>query len=699
MKNLFYTSPKYLQNLKGINSSAREIDDSVLYFKQNRRIYARDFGIKNTLTLDDNVYEEYNNLIEYVNGKGGAVDVIFDKNTTIHLDEIVDYTLPIAEIKRIKYIQVPNTRWYFNGSSIITKGDYHKTLGGGVKTPKASLAPLVLWEADFTEIHDVTVDGMSYQTTKDDTVFPEWPYIDGKYEFRTGTGIYVISSKKVVIRNCETKNNTIDGIYISSGTGRGYLTEIKELSGKESDGCMIIGCMSEYNSRGGIVLTSCKNTLIDSCTLENNGKSREGGYGGVAVMSNLNFEFDANAVPIKGYHQTNLRVINLISKYPALKHVSGGEAQRKTYGASFYGCTFVGAGEINSMLPNTTYSHCEFDDGILRDGVRDGVQKLVLSGTPEINGRNRTKYLIDNCKWHYGASPFITFSTTSTNKNTIDTTRILDCEFSLVADHDNIPATAPKLFPILFETSVVDTNIIMDRTVCYYDPRFLKNLPNGGSAVSTDLFPSIVGFDGCTYGEIAYRWFDIKGINKDYFITNPNAWLKIDPRPHERYTYSPNMSTIASRVDFDTVLTYGAKSTKTISYGQESATYYHDPIKIIDTNDAGKILVAGQNIATINLDNNANSGLVYNANLFYYGTTSNLAGTATIVGTNGTGKQFILNDANSTISSLFDITLSGNFDTYKINIAAKSSMTIGTKDNLILDVKSINYNFVIEKMI
>ena len=29
MKNLFYTSPKYLQNLKGINSSASEIDDSV----------------------------------------------------------------------------------------------------------------------------------------------------------------------------------------------------------------------------------------------------------------------------------------------------------------------------------------------------------------------------------------------------------------------------------------------------------------------------------------------------------------------------------------------------------------------------------------------------------------------------------------------------------------------------------------------
>lgn len=47
MKNLFYTSPKYLQNLKGINSSASEIDNVVMLVRD-----VRNYGAKDDLSFD-----------------------------------------------------------------------------------------------------------------------------------------------------------------------------------------------------------------------------------------------------------------------------------------------------------------------------------------------------------------------------------------------------------------------------------------------------------------------------------------------------------------------------------------------------------------------------------------------------------------------------------------------------------------------
>ena len=66
MKNLFYTSPKYLQNLKGLDSSASEIDESVL--KTNSYVTPEMFGAVGDGVTDDtvainNVLQNYKNIL------------------------------------------------------------------------------------------------------------------------------------------------------------------------------------------------------------------------------------------------------------------------------------------------------------------------------------------------------------------------------------------------------------------------------------------------------------------------------------------------------------------------------------------------------------------------------------------------------------------------------------------------------------
>ena len=186
-------------------------------FKSTHRfvVYARDFGITSSSGPEDNLFDNYNALIEFVNSTGGGVDIVFDNESEIYLNEIIDFTLPIEQIKFVRYIQVPNTRWYFNGSKITCKGNYHKTLGKNNRTPQVTLCPIIIWEADNTEIHDVIIDGRSYETTKDASVFPEWPDTQGKYEFRSGQGVCCYCSEKVLLKNISAINHTVDGLFIS----------------------------------------------------------------------------------------------------------------------------------------------------------------------------------------------------------------------------------------------------------------------------------------------------------------------------------------------------------------------------------------------------------------------------------------------------------------------------------------------------
>jgi len=671
-------------------------------FKSTHRfvVYARDFGITSSSGPEDNLFDNYNALIEFVNSTGGGVDIVFDNESEIYLNEIIDFTLPIEQIKFVRYIQVPNTRWYFNGSKITCKGDYHKTLSKNARTPQVTLCPIIIWEADNTEIHDVIIDGRSYETTKDASVFPEWPDTQGKYEFRSGQGVCCYCSEKVLLKNISAINHTVDGLFISRfSAGLAYKDIIKPLSGKASKDCSISSCFAEYNSRGGIIITSGYNMVIDECRLENNGKSRAGGYGGVAVKANLNFEFDANIMPPSGLHQTNIIVRRLISKYPGLNHFSGGEPERLTFGALIEDCVFLGAGLVACGIPNTTYSRCEFDDGILRDGVKNGALEVRVTGTNLAGGDNRTLYNFSNCRWYLNTSPFITLNTISTNRNTVDYVKVDSCQFSLIADPLSLPDTAPASQIVSSINSTV-VQILMDNTVFNYDPRFLKNNANGGRELGLPLIQLSGLFSTSSrFGHCDFRFHDINGVNKDYFKTNSSAWARIEINPFESYTYVPFMTILSKYYPVESLLSFGG-ITPALPIPVSKKSYSSRSVEILKSTDVGVTLPAATSIASVAFDIYADAGVNFDIDIKYFKISTKEIGSAKIVGNVGSGNNAIINDYNGTIARNFRYEITGAYNSYSLVIKNINELTFTSiMDSLVITVVSCDDKHVIVRLI
>jgi hypothetical protein len=153
----------------------------------------------------------------------------------------------------------------------------------------------------------------------------------------THYGIYLLNSKAIIIKNVNSHNFLLDGLYVGN-------------TGKENENIVIEDSKFEYNGRQGLSITGCNGFKISNCKFNNTGKGKVSSAPGAGI----DFE------PKSSYFVTNGTITNcefINNTGPQIIADLG-----KTSKMNFENCTFWGVTSWSAWVdaPSFTFTKCNF---------------------------------------------------------------------------------------------------------------------------------------------------------------------------------------------------------------------------------------------------------------------------------------------------------------------------------------------------